>query len=244
MSHQDLLHQLGQRAREDDAIAADPRWEERARGSPVAEEPGEGGSPAVNEVMREATKPLDDAEIDALTDHVLGSLPAKGAAVVPLFKRRSAVGALAGALALAAGIALFLRAPGIAPVPDYDLDVGRGRASSRNIPAPSGPPAFSPGTEVEILARPHDAVDGAVAVRGALVREGETRAFEPSFQAENGSIRIAGTRETLFGGAPDGAWELWLAVGRREALPARLPPDRPVDAKAVKILRAKVIFTP
>lgn len=258
MSERDLLDQLVPIARDEDDLAADPRWERRARGDLRPEEEAElralAARSRIGQAMLDATEPASGALLDLITASLgAGSseagAPAKVVSIdagrAPRRSRRWAGGAVAGALALAAALALFLRTPALPQVPDFDLTLSAGELDQRSKPAGTGVPRFGPGSRVEIIVRPHAPVDGKVGVRGALVRGGEVRDFHPPMDiALNGAVHIEGTREVVFAGVPDGEWEIWLAVGRPDALPSRLPADRPSDPRAARILRASVILTP
>jgi hypothetical protein len=260
MSDRGLLGELGRIARDDDRVAADPRWEQRAQGRLDAE--GEAAlrkaaaASRVGPAMLRATEPLGDRELDGIAHSVLREMgpprdvaaqapPAPGV-VVPLRRGRRIAGAVASALAAAAVVALFLRTPALSPVPDFDLRVSPGDSHERSAPADgSAPPRFGPDSHVELILTPHAPVPGKVEVRGALVRGDEVRAFDPKVEIDpSGAARIEGTRASVFPGVPDGPWEIWLAIGRPEALPERLPPGPLDDPDAVRILRVPVLLTP
>ncbi len=110
----------------------------------------------------------------------------------------------------ATGVLLALRMHFQPPtVPPYVLAV------------PSDLTVLRPGGLFELELRPTETVTGAVGARAFLVRGSEVRPWEPSFEvARDGSVRLAGAVDSLFAGVPAGDWEIDVAIGRPETLPA------------------------
>jgi hypothetical protein len=72
----------------------------------------------------------------------------------------------------------------------------------------------------DVELRPKAPVEGAIGARAFLLRGEEVRPWDPPFRVDrSGVVRIAGPAEALFGGVPDGPWEVAVAVGRPEVLP-------------------------
>jgi hypothetical protein len=77
-----------------------------------------------------------------------------------------------------------------------------------------------PGGRFEIDIRPAVPVTGAVGARAFLLRGNVVRPWDPPVDvARDGSVRIAGSVDTLFANVPPGPWEIVVAVGRPETLP-------------------------
>jgi hypothetical protein len=79
---------------------------------------------------------------------------------------------------------------------------------------------LGPRSRLAITLRPERDVEGPVAARAFLVREGRAQKWEPPMQiAKSGSILIEGVKESLFAGVPPGVWDAVFVVGRPDALP-------------------------
>ncbi|WP_438023404.1 hypothetical protein [Sorangium sp. So ce233] len=266
------LAALARTAREED-VAADPRWDELAAGTLPAEQQTalRARSTAAPEALR-AFEPLNDAERDAIEAQVVAAMekavpaakvaPAEAApaaslrataAAVPSRRRRVAV-VLSAAASLAAVLAaLVVLRPARGPaLPAYALLLDGGEREERGgAPSPDAAPRLGPGSRVELILRPELPVHGPIAIRGALVQRGRVvRAWSPPAEiSPDGAVRIAGTREAVFPGVPDGAWDIIVAVGRAEALEA-LPADpaaaaaREETAPGARVLRAQVVLSP
>ncbi|WP_437935121.1 hypothetical protein [Sorangium sp. So ce341] len=256
------LAALARTAREED-IVADPRWDEVAAGKLSAEQRAalRGRSAAAQEAFR-AFEPLDGAERDAIEAQVVAalagaapvekpapaaSLPTRAAAAP---RRRRGTLLLSAAAALAAALAaLVVLRPARAPsLPAYALALEGGEWEERGAGrAPGAAPRLGPGSRVELILRPELPVHGPIAVRGALVQGVHARPWSPPVElSPDGAVRIAGTREAVFPGVPDGAWEIVLAVGRAEALPAdpAAAAAREETAPGAQLLRAQVVLSP
>ena len=229
MKNDAFLDDLARVAREQDPTA-DPRWDELAAGKLSPEQlrdlmqaQGTDAGPTA-----EAFRPLDDSVrariADRLANIVENRKPEPSPANVismPQRKRAAMVVGLVSTLAAAAGLLLFLSTrPRLDPVPGYSLMTVGGESSVRSE-GPRGIPTLVPGSRLEVQLRPATRVTGPVVVRGALMRGDEVRLWTPPVQTdEAGAVRIAGTRETLFPGVPDGTWDVVLIVGRQGAMPS------------------------
>jgi hypothetical protein len=79
---------------------------------------------------------------------------------------------------------------------------------------------LAPGGLFSLDIHPDAPTKGAIGARGFLLRDNLVRPWDPPFSVQtDGSIRIAGTVDTLFRDVPAGAWEVAVAVGRPEVLP-------------------------
>lgn len=140
---------------------------------------------------------------------------------------RSRVGLVAGGLALAAGVALFVGRSGEGALPPYFLD-SSGIASSR-AGAGMAPPAScvlqaGPRGSFELIARPNDAVTEPIAARAFLVRGNDVAPFPSDLEiSPKGSVRLFDESRKL-----TGATELRVVVGRRGELS---PTDALVKAR-------------
>ncbi|WP_437625323.1 hypothetical protein [Sorangium sp. So ce1151] len=75
------------------------------------------------------------------------------------------------------------------------------------------------------------------------MRDGRQEVWRPPVEiTAEGVVRIAGTREAVFPGMPEGPWEVVLAVGRPDALPAD-PAAAQGAPKDLQVLRARVVLT-
>src|SRR5687768_14792229 len=176
-----LLRRLGALAKDQDGgLGADE----------LAELEREAASDPNAKALLEAARPLsDDAQ-----DRIAGNLAKQmGGAVVRPARWRSRAGAIAGALALAAGIAVFVSRSGPDAVPLYALDAS-GAANVRG-PSPAGSPCVLRASALgsfEVVARPHDRVDGAIGAHAFLVRTGgAVEPFPTSIETSpQGSVRV------------------------------------------------------
>ena len=95
-------------------------------------------------------------------------------------------------------------------VPLYALAADDAGAEERIVPDAS----FS------VVILPAAPVEGAVGLRGFLLRGEEVRPWDPPFVVDrDGTIHVTGRTDTIFAGVPDGPWEMAFAVGRPEVLP-------------------------
>ncbi|WP_437313099.1 hypothetical protein [Sorangium sp. So ce385] len=164
--------------------------------------------------------------------------------IAPLRARRRALVAMAstGLLATAAAALLLFRPAAGPPFPGYTLSIAGGERNARGAPGAPAAPRIGPGSLVELVLRPATPVRGPVAVRGVLVQGGRRETWRPPVEiTADGVVRIAGTREALFPGLPDGPWEVVLAVGRPDALPAD-PAAAQGAPEDLQVLRATVVL--
>ena len=218
----DLLQALGDLARDEDpaqdlrldqlsagTLCEDEREALRARNVPMAED------------VIEAFRPIDEAGKERFVDAILAQQTEPASTVVPLPSKRKwlAGTGVAGAVALAAAIALFVSTRGPAPLPDYDLVVLGGESGVRSKPA-EGVPRLVAGSRLELRLRPATRTSGTLEVRGALKRGADVRTWSPPVhQDPDGAARIVGTREELFPGIPNGTWTVVVGIGRPDTLP-------------------------
>ncbi len=152
-----------------------------------------------------------------------GPSPAGGAKVIPFARRpRRTVGMLVAAISIAAAAAAaFVALPrGGSSLPGYEVSL-LGEQAQRSKDDGGGVVRIGPGSRLHLVLRPVIAVEGTIAARGFLLRDGVTRAWDAPIEiAEGGAIRIAGSYEALFAGAPPGTCELLVAVGRPGTLPS------------------------
>ncbi|AUX45863.1 uncharacterized protein SOCE26_073590 [Sorangium cellulosum] len=177
------------------------------------------------------------------------SSPRAKVVVVPWWRRPAFALAAAGSLAAVLAALVVLRPARAPALPAYALALASGEGEERGAaPAPGAAPRLGPGSRVELILRPERPVQGPIAVRGALVQGGRARAWTPPVEiSPDGAVRIAGTREAVFPGVPDGAWDIVLAVGRAEALPAdpaAAAAARDGTAPDAQLLRAQVVLAP
>ncbi len=142
--------------------------------------------------------------------------------------RRNILYLAAPPLAAAAALALFVGRVGRSEdVPDYALSFTTAAHTERGVPdgttpLGSGPrlaTELHPSSLLDIAVRPADAVNGAVEMRGALVRDGVARAWTPPVQiSKDGAVRIVGRVSDILPPGV-GSWDVVVAVGRVSALP-------------------------
>jgi ferric-dicitrate binding protein FerR (iron transport regulator) len=227
-----LLLELGRVARErQQAEAHDERWESLTQGTlseadrkeleRLAQE-----DPAAGEAY-EAFKPLDSAARDRITARLERELSAEApkealppAQVVPLAPRRRLRMAVPGVAALAAAAAVFLLVSprGGPPLPGYTLSLSSEQEVRSGAPE-AEVPRLGPGSLIDLILRPEQAVAEPVEVRAFLLRPGEARAWTPPMErSAEGAVRIHGSVESLLS-IPPGEWTLAIAVGRPGTLP-------------------------
>ncbi|MCC6554073.1 MAG: hypothetical protein IT372_13790 [Polyangiaceae bacterium] len=253
-----LLDALGTAARRDDPLG-DPAWDALSAGALSEADQAALRRRAVaaglpDDVL-DAFRPLDAAAEERIAARALDALGAEGAEAGEARKvdvgrggrlpaRRRAIGAVASALALAAGVALLLRLGGPDPVPDYGIAIAGGDSAVRQqTDPPEGIPRFGPGARVEVTLRPRAPVRGPVEARAFLVREGRAQPWRPPIEvAEGGAVRVAGTKEALFAGIPDGRWEIAIAVGRPGALPDEAAVATRAAGEGFRLLRREILL--
>jgi len=140
------------------------------------------------------------------------------AEVVPI--RRWVVGAI---VAAAAAALLFVVVPGGgAELPEYSIDVRGGDHAFRGDDVPDEVPTLSPGSRLALVLRPQQALQAAPEVRVFLVGEdGRRSAWDAPTEVDDaGAVRIAGTREALFG-TRSGRWRVEVELRADADAPAR-----------------------
>jgi hypothetical protein len=220
MKKPDALQHLGALARDQEA-EVDPRWDALARGELSAEELAELERQAEADpeiaLRLELFRPLSNEA----RDRIANSVEPK-AAVVPIESRRplwQKAALVMAPLAAAAAIALMLLRPApLAPLPGYTLSASGGESELRS-PAPRpGPVVLAPDASLTLVLRPATSVEGPVAARFFVEREG---ALEPlavrAEQAEGGSLRLSAPARELFG-THTGDASLIAIVGRPAAI--------------------------
>lgn len=145
---------------------------------------------------------------------------AGGPSNVVAFRRRWQAGVVA-AVALAAGVALFLGQGGGPELPGYSMQIEGGVKDVRLAPSVEvGVPEIVAESRVVISLRPAQRVVSSVGARGFLVGEAGAIDWNPRVEvSEGGAVRIAGVGRELFRGVPAGNWQVVVAVGD----PAKLP---------------------
>jgi hypothetical protein len=140
--------------------------------------------------------------------------------------------AVAGGLV---GLRMYFQPP---TVPDFAI-AGAAASSAVNL---------APGGQFEVELHPTAPVNGAIAARTFLVRGDDVRpVIAPFTVTEEGTVRIAGSVDTVFAGIPSGAWDIAVAVGRPETLPVA-PADilraRDADPRALgwRLVRERVFL--
>jgi hypothetical protein len=227
----ELLQRLVQTAQEIEAEDArfDERWDRLAEGelgdaeaAELAEE-----SAAAHELFQPLGSGFHDGVVKALR-----AQPGGGAAVsaegtgeekgkVLPFRRRAPY--LGGLLAAAAALFLLIlgRPSEPVPLPEYRAELlGGARDVRSGAESPSREvPLYRPGNQLEIVLRPEAAVEGEVAVRCFLDRDGDVRRWDvPAEISDRGSVRITGTIGRDLPIEP-GRVTLHLAIGRPDTLP-------------------------
>jgi hypothetical protein len=123
---------------------------------------------------------------------------------------------------VAALAVVFTRATPIVPIPDYAIHVAGGEPVAGDLVGlPSRDTVrLAPQATLIVTARPWTHVDGPIAVRAFLIRNGVATTWDvPVTVGDDGSATITGNAASLFPEAT-GDWAIVLAVGRPQALPA------------------------
>jgi hypothetical protein len=202
----------------------------------------------------ELRAPLSRAQRDEIAAAVLATGAARGAAVTPLAPRRSRrvwLAALALPVAAAAALVLVARprldsSAGLAPLPAYEVSARGGmKVARQGEPEPAGaagttarPERVGPQTEIVVGCRPASAVEGPVATRAFVFRDGvpgSAAEIAPQVRtAPTGALEIrlrplAGVAAVVDPAAPV-RWTLRVAVGRPENVAKLAPFDATVGA--------------
>lgn len=249
MDDQELLHRVGEIVRQDeiDAAERDDRYRRLAEGTLSAEDDAElralAESSEEARLDYEAYRPVGPETRERLAEAFQRQAPSR---VVP-FERPAARPSpaprrswqrswrrLGGAAAvLAAALAfLWLRVPsgsGLSPLPIY-LHELEGAVRDQRGATPdeeTDRPTFRLGDTLRLVLRPPERVEGALAQRAFLEREGETvlRETVPIQVAYSVSADGVVTLEAELGRELElGAWELVVVYGRLGFLPQEIPP--------------------
>jgi hypothetical protein len=220
-------------------VLADPRWEALAHGTLGEADRAELEALAQrsDEARRalDLHRPLDALEEEELIERALARAskqtpdPASPSPsptpVIPQRPRRLGLAAFVSLASVAAAVVLFLQVdrggvtPG--PLPSYSSPAITGEQLQRGVASPDVPEhVFGPGSEVELVLRPDVPARGPIAAHTFLGRGGHVAAWgAPIEVSTDGSVRIAGSYETIFRGVPPGPVDLVIAVGR----PGRVP---------------------
>ncbi|HEX4422334.1 MAG TPA: CHAT domain-containing protein [Kofleriaceae bacterium] len=195
-----------------------------------------------------ALVPLSSAEREQLADQAIERATGQAigqamAAVIPLRRRRAAVIAVAAAgLALAAGVAIYVRTARVAPLPTYAMVVA-GEQRTRGAAADAGPVALRRETHLVITLSAQQPERDAL-LRLVLVRDGRATLLDPAITRRSATLEIAGSAAELLGAASDGPGELVVVLGRA------LPGDDEIRAlalggaapPALQILRRAIVL--
>jgi anti-sigma factor RsiW len=226
-----LLQELGRVARERQrAESRDERWESLTEGTLSEEDRRElerlaAQDPSTAEAY-EAYKPLDAAAKERIAASLERQLAGESvpqapapARVVPISSSRWRRVVPAVAAMAAAAVVLILALPRQGPpLPGYTLALSSEQTVRSGAPEPEVP-RLGPGSQLDVLLRPEQAVEGPMEVRAFLVRPGEARAWNPPLErSPEGAVRIRGPVEALLS-IPPGEWTLAVAVGRPGELP-------------------------
>lgn len=165
-----------------------------------------------------------------------------GAVVVPLAGRRRSwrpAAAAAGALAIAAGVALYVATRGPAfELPAYEASVAGGISTTRG--PGDAPPVLVPGKGARVRLRPEHAVTAKVAAIAALRQGDRLTQLEGSVQPfEGGAL---GLQLTVPAGVPAGVAELLIVVGGQGDLPEAVPADLAADGPQRRVIRVPVVI--
>lgn len=140
-------------------------------------------------------------------------------------RAREIVTAAGWALAALLAVLLALRPAPFAPpepsLPPYHAALRGGAIGASAGPGGPAEVILRPGDILDITLRPATRVGFYVRARAYLVRGDEVRPWAAPVRLDgDGGAHVAGVREALFAGVPAGAWEIVVAIGRAEALPA------------------------
>ncbi|MEJ7732505.1 MAG: hypothetical protein WKG00_25280 [Polyangiaceae bacterium] len=209
-----------------------------------AEAAAQAGGPA-----NEATEPRAPLPSCAsLPDPVVPAPVALPAGPVARQRKRGgwAAGALA-AIALAAGVALFLRTPA-AGLPAYELTVAGGDKTMRAAGGDSDSDEvlrLAPGSSLDVVARPSRTVTGSVEARAfALQGDRLHPLVTPLRRSGDGAFRLQGTRAALFPGVAPGRLDLIIGIAEAGAIPPRAASLAELAGSNAQILRRPLELTP
>lgn len=134
--------------------------------------------------------------------------------------RRVAAGVV---LALAATVALVVLRPSAPIVPEYQLELHGGRAAEVRAEvagsAVGAVAVLDSEARFELRMRPQTTVEGAIAIRGAIIDGDRVRPWSPPARVwPDGAAVIEGRAAEVLG-VPPGTYTLVIAIGRAEVLP-------------------------
>jgi hypothetical protein len=166
----------------------------------------------------------------------------------PVARQRSRGGWAAGALAaiaLAAGVALFLRTPA-AGLPAYELSVAGGDKTMRAAGGDSDEVLrLAPGSSLDVVARPSRTVTGNVEARAfALQGDRLHPLVTPLQRSGDGAFRLQGTRASLFPGVGPGRLDLIIGIAEAGAISPKAGSLAELAGSNAQILRRPLELTP
>jgi hypothetical protein len=154
------------------------------------------------------------------------------------------------ALALAASLAFVLRGrtEAEAPLPKYEVafvggeQAWRGEAPEATNRVDEAKHRFSHGERVRLSIRPGTTVSGPIEARIFLRRGDDVRPWPTAVDVSSaGAVRIAASPDTLPPGT-EGEWELVVAIGRPQSLPAA--GDLRSPSAGVQIVSTPIVLAP
>lgn len=186
-----------------------------------------------------ALVPLTAAEREAAADAAIAQV--LGDELAPRRRRTGWLVGAGAAVALAAGVMLYLHRPEEVQLPRYAMIVA-GEQATRGAAPSAGPVRLRPSTQLAITLTPEAAERDAL-VRLVLVRGGEAALLDPAITRRAGRLELGGNTGELLGAQSDGAGELVVVLGRA------LPGDDAIRALALggaagalRVLRQPVIL--
>ena len=240
MKDEELLTGLATAAKKDDERVRldDERWERLAAGTISAEERRElEALAATDEEAREALEALAPlgATVEASVLARIAKERSAGAGAKVIRFPRSAITAVVAAVAIAAGVALYVTrsaAPGA--LPEYAMLIDGAQKDVRgDAPlAPASALRIGPDSHVAMSLRPSVDVAGEVRARALVVIGGHAAPWSvPLRVSASGAVLLEGTTRDLFGDAT-GERDVAVVVGR--------PGARALDADADDVASGKL----
>lgn len=220
--HDPLLAALGALGREEQRDDSDP-WVDLLTGRSSAPPAPPGSSDPEEHAALAAlfTAPIPDHEVEALTERARAAWAPAASSVVPLRRRPRFWTALAGSLALAATILLWIRIDASASVA-YSVEVRSTSVSPDRAPAASNVAhRYRPDSTLDVVIAPERAVTQPVALR-ILARDasGRERLLSPPVARNpEGVLSLRGRLDAILSLAP-GLWRLHFIVTPADAAPS------------------------
>jgi hypothetical protein len=148
--------------------------------------------------------------------------------------------AIGGALALAAGVALFVSTRGAGvELPAYEASLAGG---VRDVRADDAARTFLPGKPLRVRLRPEHAVAGRVAVVVALRQGDRVARLDAAIEAlEGGALSVQATLPAAPIAQP-GPAELTVLVADPQVLKAQEPPEDLADAPNHRVVRVPIVI--